>query len=97
MDRGAWQPTIHRVAESDTTEVTWHPHLVKRPIKHTHTHTHTHTLREGRRGILHLRRSHLSEDVKVRVSHVDVWKESLQAENTSTKTSSQECAWYSTF
>ena len=91
MDRGAWQPTIHRVTESDMTEVTWHPHIVKHPIKHTHT------LREGRRGILHLRRSHLSEDVKVRVSHVDVWKESLQAENTSTKTSSQECAWYSTF
>ena len=26
MDRGAWQATIHRVAESDTTEVTWHVH-----------------------------------------------------------------------
>ena len=24
MDRGAWQATIHRVAESDTTEVTEH-------------------------------------------------------------------------
>ena len=23
-DRGAWQATVHRVAESDTTEVTWH-------------------------------------------------------------------------
>ena len=26
MDRGAWQATIHRVTESDTTEVTWHVH-----------------------------------------------------------------------
>ena len=33
MDRGAWQATVHRVAELDTTEVTLH----------THTHTHTHT------------------------------------------------------
>ena len=24
MDRGAWQATVHRVAESDTTEVTEH-------------------------------------------------------------------------
>ena len=24
MDRGAWQATVHRVAESDTTEVTQH-------------------------------------------------------------------------
>ena len=30
MDRGAWQATVHRVAELDTTEVT----------SHTHTHTH---------------------------------------------------------
>ena len=32
MDRGAWQATVHAVAESDTTECT-----------HTHTHTQTHT------------------------------------------------------
>ena len=24
MDRGAWQATVHRVAESDTTEATQH-------------------------------------------------------------------------
>ena len=24
MDRGAWQATVHRVAELDTPEVTWH-------------------------------------------------------------------------
>ena len=32
MERGAWRATVHRVAESDTTEVT----------QHAHTHTHTH-------------------------------------------------------
>ena len=26
MDRGAWQATVHRVAESDTTEVTEQAH-----------------------------------------------------------------------
>ena len=30
VDRGAWWATVHRVAESDTTD-------------HVHTHTHTHT------------------------------------------------------
>ena len=24
MDRGAWWATVHRVAQSDTTKVTWH-------------------------------------------------------------------------
>ena len=24
MDTGAWWATVHRVAESDTTEMTWH-------------------------------------------------------------------------
>ena len=36
MDSGAWQATVHRVAESDMTEVTEY-------TTHTHTHTHTHT------------------------------------------------------
>ena len=26
MDRGAWQATVHRITESDTTEATWHTH-----------------------------------------------------------------------
>ena len=34
MDSGAWQATVHRVAESDMTEATEYT---------THTHTHTHT------------------------------------------------------
>ena len=28
MDRGAWQATVHRVAESDTTEATAHTYAV---------------------------------------------------------------------
>ena len=28
MDREAWQATVHRVSESDMTEVTWHTHSV---------------------------------------------------------------------
>ena len=35
MDRGAWQATVHAVAESDMTE-----HVYTK----THTHTHTHSL-----------------------------------------------------
>ena len=27
MDRGAWQGTVHRVAESDMTEATLHAHM----------------------------------------------------------------------
>ena len=27
MDRGAWQAIVHRVAESDTIEMTWHSHM----------------------------------------------------------------------
>jgi len=27
MDRGAWQATVHRIVESDTTEVTEHVHM----------------------------------------------------------------------
>ena len=26
MDRGAWWALVHRFAESDTTEATWHDH-----------------------------------------------------------------------
>ena len=33
MDRGAWWATVHRLVESDTTEM----------IEHACTHTHTHT------------------------------------------------------
>ena len=29
MDRGAWQATVPRVAESDTTKVTEHVHSIK--------------------------------------------------------------------
>ena len=36
MDRGAWQATVHKVAETDMTEATEHS-------THTHTRTHTHT------------------------------------------------------
>ena len=32
VDRGAWWAIVHRVAESDIAEVTWHTHI------HTHTH-----------------------------------------------------------
>ena len=32
MDRGAWQATVHRAAELDTTEVSWHV----RTRSHTH-------------------------------------------------------------
>ena len=38
LDRGAWRGRVHRFAELDTTEATWHAHT------HTYTHTHTHTL-----------------------------------------------------
>ena len=27
MDRGAWQDTVHKVTESDTTEATWRAHM----------------------------------------------------------------------
>ena len=27
MDRGAWQATVHKVTESDTTEATWRAHM----------------------------------------------------------------------
>ena len=27
MDRGAWQAAVHKVTESDTTEVTWCAHM----------------------------------------------------------------------
>ena len=36
MDRGAWQATVRRAAELDTTEVSWHARV------RTHTHTPTH-------------------------------------------------------
>jgi len=39
MNRGAWQATVHRVAESDTTEATQRAHT------RTHTHAHTHRYR----------------------------------------------------
>ena len=31
-DRGSWQAMVHRVAESDTTQATWHTHILD--IKH---------------------------------------------------------------
>ena len=37
MDRGAWQATVHRVAQSQTQ-------LKQLSTTHTHTHTHTHIL-----------------------------------------------------
>ena len=39
MDRGAWQATVHRIAESDTTEC-----ACMHAQTHTHTHTHTHKI-----------------------------------------------------
>ena len=36
MDRGAWWAIVHRVIESDMTEIL---------SVHTHTHTHTHTMK----------------------------------------------------
>ena len=36
MDRGAWQTTVHKVAETDMTEATEHS-------TNTHAYTHTHT------------------------------------------------------
>jgi len=41
MDRGAWQATVFRVAESDMTE---HTHTHTHAHTHTHTHTHTHNV-----------------------------------------------------
>ena len=31
VDRGAWQATVHKVAESDTTEVTSHAMMLSLP------------------------------------------------------------------
>ena len=42
MDRGAWQATVHRVAQSRTRL----NQLRARAHTHTHTHTHTHQLLE---------------------------------------------------
>ena len=33
MDRGDWQATVHRLAESDTTEVTLHAHIHRKSNK----------------------------------------------------------------
>ena len=36
LDGGAWQATVHGVAESDTTEVTEHAHVLSEPwVNHT--------------------------------------------------------------
>ena len=45
MDRGAWQATVHAVAESEITEyarVRACGHTRMRARARTHTHTHTH-------------------------------------------------------
>ena len=34
MDRGAWWATVHRVAESDTAEVSWHACTHMNPSNH---------------------------------------------------------------
>ena len=34
MDKGAWQATVHAVAESDMTEVTSHTHRIIGKIAH---------------------------------------------------------------
>ena len=50
MDRGAWQATVYRVAQSQT-QLKWltacahtHTHILSLTHTRTHTHTHTHTL-----------------------------------------------------
>ena len=44
MDRGAWQVTVHGVAESDMTE-----QAHARTRARAHTHTHTQATEEGKR------------------------------------------------
>ena len=35
---------LQSIGSQSQTEMTWHPHIVKHPIKHTHTYIYTHTL-----------------------------------------------------
>ena len=39
MDRGAWQAQVHRVAQMDMTEVTYHAHTIYMQTNQSRVHT----------------------------------------------------------